>query len=194
MKKAFLAAASAAAFSLGAVAQQPVGPYVGVLAGTADISRDVDFGSVDETYSKNKFTWGALLGWQFHPNFAVELGYLNLGKISETIPAGTDSYDATMKATGWTASALASYPFADRWSVHARLGAVRATEKFSVSSGGTHLGSETDNTTELLYGAGVGVRLNDAAQLRLDYQRADFDAGDVGVISLGFNWLLPTWR
>ena len=194
MKKTFLVAVSAAAFSLGAAAQQPIGPYAGVLAGTADISRDVQVGLVDETYKQDKFTWGALLGWQLHPNFAVELGHLNIAKISQTVSVGTDDYDATMKATGWTASALATYPFAERWSVHARLGAVRATEKFSVSFDGAALGSQKDRTTELLYGAGVGVRLNDAAQLRLDYQRADFEAGDVGVISLGFNWFLPFAR
>lgn len=189
-----LAAVSAAAFSLGAAAQQPVGPYVGVLAGTTEISRDLVVGEDDYGYKKDKFTWGALLGWQFHPNFAVELGHLSPAKLSESLDISGDTFDATMKATGWTASALVSYPFAERWSVHARLGALRATEKYSVSVNGSPMGSEKRRSTDVLYGAGVGVMVAEAARLRLDYQRAEFEAGKVGTISLGLNWFLPLGR
>lgn len=193
-KGIFFAAVSAAVFSTGAAAQQPMGPYAGVLAGTSAISRDLVVGGEDVSYKQDKFTWGALLGWQFHPNLAVELGHLSPARLSESVEFGADTYDARMKATGWAASALLSYPFAQRWSVHGRLGALRAIEKYSVSLDGTRVGSEKRRSTDLLYGVGVGVMISEAARLRLDYQRAEFDAGDVGAISVGANWFLPFSR
>lgn len=193
-KRIIVTAISAAMLSMGAAAQQPVGPYAGVLAGSSSISRDLTLGGDDTTYKQDKFTWGALLGWQFHPNLGVEIGHLSPASLSETVVFEGVSYDAKLKATGWTASALVSYPFAQRWSVHARLGALRATEKYSVSRDGTLVGTDKDRTTELLYGAGVGVMIGATTSLRLDYQRADFEAGDVGTISVGVNWHLPSTR
>lgn len=180
-----------AALAMGSVAgfaQQPMGPYIGVLAGTTDISREV---TDDYTYKADKFTWGATLGWQLHQFVAVEAGYLRPKKSRETISDGVDTADITARFHGLTASALLTWPISERWSTHLRLGAVRASEKYSASLNGGAPSSFTDNTTEVLYGAGLSVGFEDL-RLRLDYQRAKFNYGKVGLLALGINWFLPT--
>lgn len=173
---------AALAMSMGAYAQQPTGPYIGGLIGSADTSIEVDG---DYTYKTDLFTWGAVAGWQINQHFAVEAGYLKPNAIRETF--GEDT--VTGKLSAWTATALVSMPLSERWSIHARIGGIVATEKYSAVIDGLSY-SYSDDTSEILYGAGIGV-IVEGARIRLDYQRADFDYGKVGVISLGVNWFLP---
>jgi hypothetical protein len=189
MTKTIWIAAAVAAMASGAAAvsaAQPAGPYIGLLAGSTNISREV---TDDYTFKTDKFTWGAVLGWQLHPNLAIEAGYLKPKNITESANDGTNSAQVTAKFSGWTATAVVTWPLSDLWSVHARLGAVRATEKYSATVNGDS-GSFSDDTTEILYGAGVGVMV-EGARVRLDYQRAKFNYGKVGILSLGINWFLP---
>lgn len=174
-------AACAALVSLGAYAQQPSGPYLGAALGSADISIDVD---EDATYKTDKFTWGVNLGWQITPYFGVEASYLKPSTIKEVI--GSDSVSG--KLSGITASLIGTLPLNERWSVHARLGGIVAKEKYSATISGLSY-SYSDDTAELLYGVGAGV-IVEGAKLRLDYQRAEFDYGKVGLLSLGINWFL----
>lgn len=169
--------------SVGAYAQQPIGPYIGALVGSADTSIEVD---EDYTYKTDLFTWGAMAGWQITPHFAVEAGYLKPNAIKESV--GEDSL--TGKFHAWTATVVLSWPMSERWSVHARAGGIVATEKYSATIDGLNY-SYSDDTSEITYGAGIST-MWDGARLRLEYQRAEFDYGKVGVISLGINWFLPS--
>jgi hypothetical protein len=171
--------------SMGAYAQQPIGPYIGVLGGSTDLSLEVD---EDYTYKTDLFTWGAMAGWQITPHFAVEAGYLKPKSVRETV--GEDSVSGRFHA--WTATAVLSWPLSERWSVHARAGGIVATEKYSAVIDGLNY-SYSDDTSEITYGAGISAMV-DGARLRLEYQRADFDYGKVGIISLAINWFLPTGR
>jgi hypothetical protein len=178
-----LIVAAALVVSMGAYAQQPTGPYFGALLGSADTSIEVD---EDYTYNTDLFTWGAMAGWQINQHFAVEAGYLKPNTIRESF--GEDT--VTGKLTAWTASVLLSMPVSDRWSVYARFGGIVGKEKYSAVIDGLSYAYSDDNA-EILYGVGVGVIL-EGAKVRLDYQRAEFDAGKVGVLSLGINWFIPT--
>lgn len=188
LRTAFLTAITLA--SGAALAQQPTGPYIGLLGGTSDISREV---TEDYTHKDDKFTWGASLGWQFTSNLAAEIAYLKPGNLSLTEIDGEDVYSVTGKLHGFSANAILSLPFADRWSVHARVGAVRAREKYRASVNDETVGTFSDTTTEVIYGGGIGVII-EGARFRLEYQRAEFEAGKIGLISLGINWFLPTGK
>lgn len=180
-----LLAALAAVVSLGAYAQQPVGPYIGASLGSTEITLDLGDG---ESYSTDKFTWAIDAGWQINPYFAVEAGYVKPRALRES--AGADF--VTGKFSAWTATVLATYPLNERWSVHARLGGIVATEKYSGEIDGLGF-SYSDDTSELLYGVGVSV-IVEGAKLRLEYQRAKFDYGKAEILSLGINWFLPIGR
>lgn len=66
---------------------------------------------------------------------------------------------------------------------------MRATEEYSATFNQSPIGRFSDRTTEVLYGGGLGV-IVEGARVRLDYQRAEFDYGKVGVVSLGIVWFL----
>lgn len=172
----------AATVSLGAYAQQPIGPYLGASLGSTDIRLDLGEG---DSYSTDKFTWGVNAGWQINQYFGVEAGYMKPRAIKESF--GEDS--VTGKFSAWSATILATYPLSERWSIHARLGGIVATEKYSGVFDGLGF-SYSDDTSEVLYGIGVGV-IVEGAKLRLDYQRAKFDYGKAQILSLGINWYLP---
>lgn len=172
-RKSILAGAVAAICVGSAGAAEGSGFYVGALAG----STDFNFNDVD--YSKSEFTWGLFTGWQFNKNFAAELGYYKPGSISES--DGTDSAKISTHTIATTL--IGSYPFNDKWSVFARVGAAFPKVKVSANfDGGSD--SASDSSTELLYGGGVGLALN-RVQLRLEYQRVDSDLMDAGMLSLG---------
>lgn len=96
-KSKWIIGAMAALVSTYATAQQPVGPYIGLLAGEADISRDI---TDDYTHSVDKFTWGAFAGWQFNQNFGFEVGHLRPGKITESITDGIDTINVSARFNG----------------------------------------------------------------------------------------------
>jgi hypothetical protein len=171
--------------SMGAYAQQPAGPYIGVLLGSSDLSIEVD---EDYTYKTDKFTWGAMAGWQITPMFAVEAGYLKPNAILESV--GDDT--VTGRLSAWTATAVLSWPVSERFAIHARAGGIVATEKYSAFVDGLNY-SYSDDTADIIYGAGIST-MWDGARVRLEYQRAEFDYGKVGLISLGINWFLRPER
>ncbi|MEO6080637.1 MAG: outer membrane beta-barrel protein [Steroidobacteraceae bacterium] len=176
--------------SAGVCAQQAPGPYIGIAAGSTHISREI---TADYTYKADRFSWSALAGWNFTPNFGLEVSYLKPNKISETVTDGGDTATVTGNLRAWTLNAVGTYPLNNTWSVHVRGGAVRLKETYDATLNGTFLGTASDSTTEFIYGAGIGVMV-EKARLRLDYQRSEFPYGKGSVISLGIIWFLPTSR
>src|SRR5665647_1705932 len=72
--------------------------YVGVRVGQANTS--LDNITLD---SSNPTGWGAFIGHDFNPNFAVEAEYLNLGEIK----SGSNS----VKSTGFSVSGIGSVSY-----------------------------------------------------------------------------------
>ena len=100
-------------------------------------------------------------------------------------------------------SALGVLPLTYRWEIYARAGALFATNRLKINlsvrgeifatPGGDNIVDEfSRGTTEYLAGVGVGMRMLDIYDLRLEYQRI-FDAGleetggvgDIDVATLG---------
>jgi OOP family OmpA-OmpF porin len=137
-------------------------------------------------------------GYQFIRYVAVEVGYADLGEISINgnpylcTPTTTCSLSARTKTSGALVNAVGSWPFAERWALNGRLGAMRSkvatTEQSVPGPGPTHY-SQTDMA--ITYGAGVSFRLNSHATASVDWARFDrYDGGPtlgggVGVVSRG---------
>lgn len=185
MRKVTWTAASLAALmgSAGAMAQQPTGPYIGVLAG----STDADIDELD--YSTDKFTWGAFGGYQFTPYIGAELGYLRPNKVTEDL-GGSPPVTLSVRGSAITGSIIGTYPLGDVWSFHGRLGGARAKLKASATDGSISE-SASDSSTELIYGGGIGAMF-EGARVRLEYQRIDGDDIKAGLVSIGVVWFLST--
>jgi OOP family OmpA-OmpF porin len=130
--------------------------------------------------------WKIFGGWQFHRALSAELGYAQLGKVTASEPGLTDE----AKATAFELSALASWRFADRFSVFGRLGAYRAQVKEDTN----FAGSFSNTNTDLTYGAGFRYDMAANFALRAEWQRykgvggGDIDKSDVDLLAITALW------
>lgn len=128
------------------------------------------------------------IGYQFSRFIALEAGYTDFGTLVardiaySCFPSATDcTFDLRSRIRTAMLGAVATIPFAGRWSVHARLGAVYgriSSDMWDASAGATHDSSGHDGVG---YGAGLDVRLGKRTTMSLDWSRHE-------LLDLG-----PTW-
>lgn len=137
--------------------------------------------------SEDGFTYGVLVGYQFLPYLAVEAAYVDLGDAETnyraTVSDGVMSADlrarATTESSGPSLSALAILPFMNSWEIHARAGVYFSNNDVTARlaiDGSEEPASDSSNSTEFMWGAGIGYTRGNYTT-RLDYQQYT-DVGD----------------
>ncbi len=136
------------------------------------------------------------LGYEFSPNFAVEAGYVDLGKTTyaanyATTRSGTVTSwfgilnyktagpDGTVtrsnRNTGWTIAGVGIYPLNDTFSLFAKLGMIAAKVKTSTSGNGTFsaMSDTSDSKVQPFYGIGATFYPNRDRDLgvRVEYEK-----------------------
>lgn len=104
---------------------------------------------------KTDTVWKAFGGYQLNRYFAVEGGYVDLGKAST---AG-----ATFDSKAWQASAVGSLPLTQQFALTGKLGL--AQTETDVSPGGT------DHNTDPTYGLGLRYDINKQVGIRGEWER-----------------------
>lgn len=107
-------------------------------------------------------SFGGFVGYNFHPNFAVELGQRRL--FERDYRWGNEG--ANLRADQTSLSLVGSLPVAEGLSVYGRLGAARIQERFS--TGGF---TNKDSTTKALYGIGLSYAITPAIAARVEVQK-----------------------
>lgn len=158
------------AFSLPAAAQLAASAvYLGGSIGRAD----------QKVPDEKDTAWKVFGGYQFHPNFAAELGYHHLGEVT--------SSGVTTEARAWDLVGIGSLPVvANVLSLYGKLGAYYAqTER-------TTPGVRADeNNNGLTYGFGAQWDATRNIGVRVEWQRYDqvgsrtTGEGDIDVLSVG---------
>lgn len=181
-----------------AAAKEPAtGFYVGGGLGLATYS--IDYASqISNAYEGSGFTvdaahltdrrdtaWKLYGGWRFHPYFAVEAGYVDLGKATAYYEIGVPNIgpatrDARYRLDGVEVAALAIAPVGSVGTVFAKAGAMFTHLKYD-ESGTNQFGepasfSHTDRKTRFTWGIGGTAVLAEQLSLRFDWQRVE----DVG--------------
>jgi OOP family OmpA-OmpF porin len=182
----------------GALAQ-PVetGWYIGASLGQA--KADVDCSGTIACDDKDS-SWKIFGGYQINRNFAVELGYSDLGAVTAStpsfvlfplvIPAAT----LTIEAKAWELVAIGSVPLADRFSVFGKAGLYRADTDTRVDFGAAGSTTESDSNTDLTFGVGLRYDFTRNFGVRAEWQfysavAAGFgEESDVDVMSVGLVW------
>lgn len=157
--------AAAMTLSAGAMAQQGMdsGWYVGASIGQADLDIDKDT------------AWKISAGYQLNRTFSVEIGYTNLGEVSE----GAGAFAVEAEATAWEVIGVAKFPVANQFSIYGLVGIAMAEVE------GRVLGvSFSDDSTELTFGVGAQYDVSRNLGVRAQWQRYGADE-DIDVISLG---------
>lgn len=132
------------------------GLYVGGNVGSSQRSGD---SPLSGSIGKDDTAYKVYGGWEFHPNFAVEAGYTDLGKFSGS--AGS------LKSHGVYADLVGKLPLADRFSALGRVGVYDGHTTVRDVAGP----SGKDNETNLKYGAGLQYDLTKSASLRAEWER-----------------------
>jgi hypothetical protein len=127
-----------------------------------------DVGSTKLEGADRETSFGGFLGYQFNQNFALEGGIRRLGEAEFT---GGD-----VKLDQYSISGVGTVPLSNGFSVYGRLGYNRLNIKASGP-----LGSASDDTNEVLYGAGVGYKFSETVTGRLEVQKPESDVTNVSV-------------
>jgi OOP family OmpA-OmpF porin len=169
--------AALALSAIAAASAQAADFYIGASGGTTDWKvADEPGASIDKSDTGYKF----MLGAQFHPNFALEGGYVDLGKAKYS-----GAYVGDIKGTGWFVDAVGLWPMSPQWTLLGKVGVFNGKAKGTVVG----LGSASDSGTDAKFGLGVQYSLSKNLALRGEWERYRFDVfndkGDVDLWSLG---------
>jgi OOP family OmpA-OmpF porin len=134
---------------------------------------------------KSDLAFGGLVGYRFVPGFAVEAGYLDLGKLDYKFSGsvtgavlGSSAHPATAsltaKAKGPTLAALGILPLSPSWDVYGRLGLIfsKVTLTADISVQNTPgSASESANSVDTFVGIGTAWHVGKNVALRAEYTR-----------------------
>lgn len=138
------------------------GVYLGLNAGQAEARKYCS--NITNCDSADTSVRGEV-GYQFNNNLGAELGYTSFGTLFN---ASNNNVNAKQDASAWTASAVGTWPVAERFGIFGRLGLAR----YNVSNSGTVQGVPVTNknSTKPYFGAGVKFDLASNWMLRAEYQ------------------------
>jgi len=171
---------------------------------------DLDSSALDKVLSDNGATslnssdsgsgnqWRLQAGYRFNQNFALEAGYIDLGKNSYKGTYSGGRATADWSAGGIDIAAVGMLPVNSRFTLLGKVGAIGAQTKTDWSSNGISGipdGNETKTQLKPFAGIGAAYNLNEKSDLRAEYERFNGigDASltgkaDVSVISLGVTY------
>jgi len=228
MKQERVLAAAIAAVALGVIASTPTaqaaqpGFYVGGFYGQSDKDSDIQdyrayaatriypspvvqltVESLTDSLDTKDAAFGFLGGYRFNTHFAVEGGYIDLGRVSYRAQARGNitgiPTDATLnfdsESAGLNVSALGIWPLSYRWEVYGRAGALFSSNDFSIYYIDVEQIPKRDRfaDSDIDFIAGIGTSFNffEIYDVRLEYQRIidagdkNTDEADANVLSLG---------
>ena len=184
----------------GAVAADP-GWYMGANAGFSKAA--IDTGRIGRELTGAGFTIGTVTaddnhtgiklfaGYQFHRNFAVEGGYVDLGRFSyvatTTAPAGV--LEGKMRRQGANMDLVGTFPITNSFSALGRVGVVYTSVRDTLTGTGgvvVPYPNPGKSDTSAKFGLGVQYDLSKAVGLRGEVERYQISdsAGNVGNIDL----------
>lgn len=156
MFKKIIAAAALATLASSAFAAQPNTFYGGLDAGSTKI----------DGFGDNKTSYGAFLGYNFHENFAAEIGARRLGSFSTNgVDVDADQYQASIVGT---------LPLQNNFNVFGRLG----YNKLKASASYQDFTADADDSG-VLYGVGVGYNFTPTISGRIEFQKPSSDSHNV---------------
>lgn len=177
-KKTVLVAALLAATAGAQAADFYVGGSVGSSKYHADDDGGVRF--VDKTDTGYK----AFGGVQIIPNFAVEFGYVDMGKLrAEVTPFSVD-----LKGRGVFVDAVGLLPVTDTVTLFGKVGAFNGKVKGSVNG----IDAGDDSGTDVKFGLGASFAVTPKIAIRAEWERYRFnvfdDKGDTDLASVGVSF------
>lgn len=162
MFKKIAFAATLAILSASSFAAENPAFYAGADVGTTKI----------DGMSDRETSFGGFIGYQFHQNVAVELGYRRLAD-SDTVVSGVK---VGTKIDQTALSVVGTLPLSNGFNVFGRLGYNHLGVKASVAG---YSAADSDNGA--LYGVGVGYAFNEKVSARVEVQKPGSDSRNINI-------------
>jgi OOP family OmpA-OmpF porin len=183
MKKTWIGLAAVAALGLSTAASAQA--YLGVGIGATHLNTDC---SGTTTCDTNDTGFKVLGGYKFHPNFAMELNYLNFGKAKATGASGGLTVSAEIKTVAIGGGVAMVGEIAPNWQGVARLGAASVKTDIAGSLSGFSA-ADNERSTQAYMGLGLGYTLTKGVSIDLsaDFSRSHYggDTANVRMVGLG---------
>jgi OOP family OmpA-OmpF porin len=164
------------------------GWYLGGTIGQSDA--DVDCSGTTSCDTKDT-AWRILGGYQINRNFAVEVGYHNLGEVSASAPG----VSVNLESNAWELVGIGAFPISNQFSIYGKAGFYRGETEVEASVAGVGSGSLDETNTDLTYGIGAQYKVNRQLGIRAEWQRytnlgdnGTIGEADVDVMSVGLIW------
>lgn len=179
MKSQFVLGAIAAVSLIPSIVVADDGFFVTGAVGSADLNEDFDGLRVDTDSTAFRFT----VGWRFNEYVAVEAGYHNFGRFSETINAGGTSVRISVRGDGFMFGGIGSLPVTESLALFARAGAFFWDADADINN----VTAARPEDSNLYFGAGARLALTERFALMVDGSRYDLDGASSTVFSVGFD-------
>ena len=123
-------------------------------------------------------------GYRFHPNFAAELAYVDLGKASYSGNFfGTPVVGGSLETWGFNVSVVGIVPLGPAFELFGKIGLLGWESKARDTTGGVPFSGEADDA-DVSFGLGLAVNVTRNVSLRAEWER--FKAvDDIDLWSLG---------
>ncbi|WP_415905643.1 porin family protein [Neptuniibacter sp. QD48_55] len=121
-------------------------------------------------------SWKIFGGYNFNKNFAVEFAYQDLGENS------ADVLNVPVKIEGdaYSVALLGKLPVGEKAEFFAKLGYAHIDADADINN----LASVSEDDSDVLYGLGANYSVTEKVDLRLEWERMDFE-DEVDTVSLG---------
>ena len=170
---------------------QDTGFYIGGAIGYARY--DIDDGAIRAagatTFSSDNSDtgWKIFGGYQFHRNWGVEVGYVDLGKIGFSGTVGAVPFTGNVDVTAWTLALVGTMPVHQNFDIFGKLGLYNWKSKGNATIAGIGTAAASDDGTDAM--VGVGVRYNFSKNFGVQVEAEHFAGSDkVNLFSIGLRW------
>jgi OOP family OmpA-OmpF porin len=166
MKKMVFATVLGAALVI-PFAAQAAGGYVG--GGLGRSTYDVDDAGMTTTSRDEKGSgWKLYGGFELSPNWGVELGYANLGKMRNVYNVFGTNVAVTAKSYSMYVAGTGTVPLGDQFSLFGKLG-LAANHTSVTGTAGGFSASDSGNKSGIMFGAGAAFNVTKNVALTLEY-------------------------
>ena len=139
--------------------------YVGAAGGATRSNADCA-GTL--SCDNNDTGWKVYAGYNVNPVFGVEVVGYDMGSPNAVVAVpGFSPVNGTLKTTGFALAGVINVPLGPTVDLMGRLGVGSNKLKIDISSGGLS-GSDSETSTQALWGIGVGFRLTPTLSLRTE--------------------------
>ena len=187
---AVIAALAVAATAPAAYAQdEDAGFYLGGGVGQFNAQID-DVDEVDSTvdeWDEDDTAYKFFAGYRLNRFLAFELDYINLGEPSGDVIPG---FNVDASVDGFAPYVVGTIPLGQWFEVYGRLGYFFYDATVGVEDGLGGRAEFDEESEELVYGAGIGANIGERLNVRLEYERFDFENVD----DADALWLTAAWR